>query len=322
MKYLVTGGAGFIGSHLVERLLADGHEVSVFDDLSTGRRENIEPCRTDSNVKIVNGSVTSDEDVGRVMPDHDAVFHLAAPSGMRLAYTEPVESMQTIAGGTACVLRYATRAKLPVLVASSAEAYGCCTTESLNEDSRVCFPGPDSPRWAYGAAQYMQDSLAMAYARQKRTQVIVARLFNIVGPRQVGHYGMVLPRFIEQAMTGGPITVYGDGNPLRAFTYIDEALEAMVRLIGCEKAFGQVVNIGGTEEITIRDLAGRVREIVNPEAGIENIPYEKAYGPDFDPVDRRVPDTGKLQGLVDYVPSMPIDDIIRTTYEKRQEELR
>jgi UDP-glucose 4-epimerase len=318
MKYLVTGGAGFIGSHLVERLLKDGHEVTILDDLSTGRIENIEEFRTRTELRLVTGSVTDDEAVKRIVEGHDAIFHLASPVGLRLAVSEPVESMEVIGVGTACVMRYASQENVPVLVASGAEVYGRTEEAPLKEDRDLVFPAPPAIRWGYGSAQLMQEYLATSYARQKGARVIVTRLFNVVGPRQLGYYGMVLPRFVEQALTGGPITVYGEGYQTRCFCHVDEVVETFVRLVNTSSAFGEIVNIGSSEEISIRDLAVRVRDLVNEDATIEYVPYEQAYGEGFEEVSRRIPDLTRLNQLAGMTPSMSIDDIVKSVHQDRK----
>jgi UDP-glucose 4-epimerase len=318
--WLVTGGAGFIGSHLVERVLARGDRAIVLDDLSTGRRENLAAVERDAAVEFVLGTVTDRPLVASLVARADRVVHLAAAVGVRLIVDEPVRTLETNIHGTEVILNECARRKTPVFVASSSEVYGKGSRCPFREDDDVLLGPTTKSRWSYAASKMVDEFLALSYHKERGLPARVGRFFNTVGPRQVGQYGMVLPRFIGQAFDGGPITVYGDGDQSRSFAHVAETVEAVLRLMDAEASAGQVFNIGGTEEVTIRRLAERVRAMVNPSAEIRHLPYEEAYGGGFEDLGRRVPDTSRLRAATGFAPSRPLDDILRDTVEHLRSE--
>ncbi len=310
MRYLVTGGAGFIGSHLCEQLLDLGHEVLALDDLSTGRFENVAALEDRPGFELRVASVT---DAGVVEPcvvDCRAIFHLASAVGVRLVVDEPVKTIETIVGGTDVVLRAAARYRRPVVLTSTSEVYGKSEKIPFSEGDD-CVMGPTTTRrWAYACAKALDEFLALAHWYESRLPVVVARLFNTVGPRQTGRYGMVVPRFVEQALAGEPITVYGDGRQSRCFAHVLDVVDALIALIGRPEAHGQVFNIGNDEEITIRDLAERVRGLTGARSTIRMVPYTEAYTAGFEDMVRRVPDLSKINRLIGYAPRRDLDQIL------------
>jgi UDP-glucose 4-epimerase len=311
--YLVTGGAGFIGSHLVERLVARGERTIVLDDLSTGRRENLAAVATNAAVEFHEGSVVDRPLVAALVARADRVVHLAAAVGVRLIVDEPVRTLETNIHGTEVVLMECARRKTPVFVASSSEVYGKGSRVPFREHDDVILGPTTKSRWSYAASKMVDEFLALSYFRERGLPARVGRFFNTVGPRQVGQYGMVLPRFIEQALAGGPITVYGDGSQSRAFAHVADVVESVIRLMDSPATAGQVFNIGGEEEVTIQRLAERVRELVDPKVEIRRVPYEEAYGGGFEDLGRRAPDTSRLKSATGFAPSMRLDDILRDT---------
>ncbi len=312
-RSLVTGGAGFIGSHLVEALLSRGDEVVALDDLSTGRRENLAAAEENARFRFVEGSVLDEAVVRDLVSAADRVFHLAAAVGVMLVLERQVRSIETNVGGTENVLRAAAARKTPVLVASSSEVCGKGHGEPFREDDDVAL-GPTSRfRWSYATSKALDEFLALAWHREAGLPVVAARFFNTVGPRQVGRYGMVVPRFIGQALAGGPITVFGDGSQSRAFAWVGDVVGAAMALLEAPAANGLVVNVGTDEEVTILGLAERVRSLVNPAAGIRLVPYSEAYPEGFEDLGRRVPDLSRVRSLIGYRPSLSLDDILRRT---------
>lgn len=311
--YLVTGGAGFIGSHLTERLLARGERVVVLDDLSTGRLANLAGAATDTRFEFQQGSVTDRPLVAALVARADRVIHLAAAVGVRLIVDEPVRTLETNIHGTEVVLVECARRKTPVFVASSSEVYGKGSRCPFREDDDVLLGPTTKSRWSYAASKMVDEFLALSYHKERGLPARVGRFFNTVGPRQVGQYGMVLPRFIEQALAGGPITVYGDGAQSRAFAHVTDVVDSVVALMDAPDAAGQVFNIGGTEEVTIRALAERVRAIVDPNVEIRHVTYEEAYGGGFEDLGRRVPDTSRLLRVAGRTPERRLDEILRDT---------
>jgi len=312
VRYLVTGGAGFIGSHLVEALLARGGEVDIVDDLSTGRAANIEPLKSDPRFHYHIDSVMNGPLVAELVDEADVVFHLAAAVGVFLVVESPVRTIETNVRGTETVLRHAAKKRRKVLLASTSEVYGSTVSARFREDDDLVLGPPTQGRWSYACSKALDEFLALAYHRERGLPVVIARLFNTVGPRQTGRYGMVIPRFVAQALAGGPITVYGEGTQTRAFCHVGDTVRALVGLAGDERAVGQVFNVGSDHEVTINDLAERVRRIVNPEAPIVHVPYDEAYAPGFRDMLRRVPDITKLRQFLGFEPSMPIDGIIES----------
>ena len=310
MHFLVTGGAGFIGSHLCDRLLSSGHRVTALDDLSTGSLANLRDAREDRRFRFVRGSVLDPALARRLTARADAVFHLAAAVGVMLVVDSPVRTIETNIRGTEVVLEAAARRKVPVLLASTSEVYGKGARVPFAEEDDTVLGPPHHGRWAYGASKLVDEFLALAYWREKGLPVVIARLFNTVGPRQTGRYGMVVPRFVAQARAGGPITVYDDGRQTRCFAHVDDVTRALERLIGCRRAIGRPVNVGSSREISIGSLARLVRKRVNPKAAIRFVPYSRAYGPGFEDLRRRVPDLSRIRKLIGWRPRLGIEEII------------
>jgi UDP-glucose 4-epimerase len=311
MKVLVTGGAGFIGSHLVEALLRDGHEVCALDDLSTGRLENLPAERESARLTVVTGSVTDELLVAKLMEGAEVVYHMAAAVGVRLILDQPVQTIETNIVGTDVVLRAAEKARAKVVLASTSEVYGKNDRVPLGEDDdRVLGPTTKS-RWSYACSKAIDEFLALAYHKERGLPVVIVRFFNTVGPRQTGRYGMVVPRFVRQALGGEPITVYGDGRQSRAFTDVEDAVRAMIALSRCPEAVGQVFNVGSGQEVTIGELAERVRALAGSRSPIVFVPYDEAYQPGFEDMRRRVPNIAKAQAFVGYRPQIPLDETLR-----------
>jgi len=310
-RILITGGAGFIGSHLAQRLLADGYRVTVIDDLSTGRNDNIAHLLANPSFRFVVGSILDETLMAPLVADCDMVYHLAAAVGVFLVVHSPVRTIETTAGGTETVLKLAWLARKKLLLASSSEVYGRRAEVPFHEDDDLVLGPPNKGRWSYACSKLLDEFLALAYYRERGLPVVIARFFNIVGPRQVGTYGMVVPRFVRQALDGGPITIYGDGRQTRSFTHVADAVDCVTRLAGEPKAEGQVVNVGSDREVSIRELAELVRGIVNPKAEICHITYEQAYAQGFEDMPRRVPSIARARELVGYRPTHGLEDIIR-----------
>ena len=312
MRYLVTGGAGFIGSHLSEALLAAGGEVFVVDDLSTGRAANIEPLKANPRFHYRVDSVMNAPLVAELVDEADVVFHLAAAVGVFLVVESPVRTIETNVRGTETVLHHAAKKRRKVVLASTSEVYGSSQSARFREDDDLVLGPPTQGRWSYACSKALDEFLALAYHRERGLPAVIVRLFNTVGPRQTGRYGMVIPRFVAQALAGGPITVYGDGTQTRAFCHVADTVRALVGLAGDDRAVGQIFNIGSDHEISMNDLAERVRRIANPDAAIAHVPYDEAYAPGFRDMLRRVPDIAKLRAFLAFEPSIPIDGIIES----------
>mgnify|MGYP006279554365 FL=1 len=309
--YLVTGGAGFIGSHLCELLLSRGYSVIVLDDLSTGRLSNLDGCSGKPGFRLVVGSVLDEALTMGLQNRCGKVIHLAAAVGVEKIIRQPVETIETNVKGTENVLKAAEASGSTVFIASTSEIYGKSEDIPFREDGDIVLGATGRSRWSYACSKALDEFLALAYWKDKGLPVVVGRLFNTVGPRQSGRYGMVLPRFIEQARTGRSLTVFGDGTQTRSFSLVYEIVEAIADLIENPDAVGKVINIGSTQEITIADLARRVIEISGSESGIKLIPYDEAYPDDFEDMRRRVPDISLLRSLTGKVPTAGIDSIIR-----------
>jgi nucleoside-diphosphate-sugar epimerase len=310
---LVTGGAGFIGSHLVERLLADGKAVAVVDDLSTGSLENLRAVASHPKLRVHESKVSECRELRPLVARAESIYHLAAAVGVELVVRSPIQVLQTNLHETEILLEAAAPNKTPVLLTSTSEVYGKSRKAAFSESDDLLIGPPHQSRWSYACSKLMDEFLAMSYAREKSLPVVIARLFNTVGPRQTGRYGMVLPRFIGAAKRGQPLKVYGDGRQTRCFCYVKDTVEALVRLQHCRAARGQVFNVGSTEEISIRDLAGRVIDILKSKSVVEFTPYSQAYEPGFDDMRRRRPVIEKLAGFVGFQPSTPLVDTIRLT---------
>lgn len=324
-RALITGGAGFIGSHLAETLLDAGHEVTVVDNLSTGQFENIAHLAGHDRFHIAVDSIMNDLLMDRLASECDVIFHLAAAVGVDLIVRDPVHVIETNVLGTHAVLRVANRYRKKVLIASTSEIYGkAYQVPYVEDDDRVLGP-TTKPRWSYATSKAVDEFLGLAYHRQNGLPVVVFRLFNTVGPRQTGQYGMVVPRLVRQTLRSEPLTVYGDGQQTRCFCDVQDAVRAIVGLAECPDAVGQVFNIGSADEITILDLARRILAIVGPEGRrgtgadgralpdgrIRLVPYEEVYGADFEDMRRRVPDISKIKATVSWEPRIPLDDTIR-----------
>lgn len=310
MRHLVTGGAGFIGSHLVEGLLARGDEVYVVDDLSTGSAANIEPLKANPRFHYQIDSVMNSPLMAELVDNVDVVFHLAAAVGVFLVVESPVRTIETNVRGTEIVLHHAAKKRRKVLLASTSEVYGSTVSARFREDDDLVLGPPTQGRWSYACSKALDEFLALAYHRERGLPVVIARIFNTVGPRQTGRYGMVIPRFVAQALAGGPITVFGDGTQSRAFCHVSDTVRALIGLATDDRAVGHIFNVGSDQEVTINDLAERVRRIVNPAARIVHIPYDQAYAPGFRDMLRRVPDITKLREFLGFAPSTDIDAII------------
>ncbi len=321
MKVFVTGGAGFIGSHLAERLLERGHHVLVLDDLSTGRIGNIDHLIGQPGFSHRIGSVTEVPLVTEMMDRCDMTVHLAAAVGVRLIVEKPVHTIQTNVRGTETVLDAAARKQKPVLIASTSEVYGKSTRIPFSEDHDLVLGPTTHSRWAYACSKALDEWLGLAYAREKGLPVTVARFFNTVGPRQTSRYGMVLPTFAAQALRGEPITVYGTGDQSRCFAHVADVTEAICRLITTPAAVGQVFNIGNDHEVTINQLAEMVRSAAGSDSPIVHIPYEEAYAQGFEDMLRRVPDVGKLERVVGFRPSIPLEVIVADVLAEQRSSL-
>jgi UDP-glucose 4-epimerase len=314
MRVLITGGAGFIGSHLAEAYLADGHEVYVIDDLSTGSIENINHLLNDTRFQDAiffrEDTILNHEVMLEMVGTCDVVFHLAAAVGVRYILEHPLESIKTNIQGTEKVLELCAKFKKRVLIASTSEVYGKHMHAPLVETDNIVY-GPSSKfRWSYAASKLMDEFTALAYHRTRGLEVIIARLFNTVGPRQTGAYGMVIPRFVEQALLGKPLTVYGDGTQTRTFTCVADVVRALRGLMESNNTIGEVFNIGGTEEIAIFDLARRIIELTGSSSKIQKIPYEEAFEKDFEDMQRRVPGIEKIQSAIGFEPNTSINSIL------------
>ena len=310
MKALITGGAGFIGSHLADRLLAEGHRVVLYDDLSTGRYDNIQHLLDRPDVEFVLGSILNADLLDDAVARCDTVFHLAAAVGVHLIVERPLESLATNIRGSELVLEKAHKHGTRILVASTSEIYGKNTSDRLHEDDDRILGSALKTRWSYSEAKAIEEVLAYTYWRQKGLPSVIVRLFNTVGPRQTGSYGMVIPRFVNQAIRGEDLTVYGSGEQTRCFCAVFDVVEAMVRLVDTPQAYGTVCNLGGEEEVSIADLARRVIKQVGSDADVRFIPYEEAYEEGFEDMQRRVPDTTRAHNLVGFTASMSLEEII------------
>jgi len=315
VKALITGGAGFIGSHLAEELLARGHDAHVLDNLSTGSIENVAHLKGRDGFSYTIDSVTNESLLAELIDQSDVVFHLAAAVGVKLIVEQPVHTIETNVHGTEVVLKHANKKKKLVFVASTSEVYGKSTDVPFREGADLVLGATVRHRWAYACSKLIDEFLALAYWKERKLPVVVVRLFNTVGPRQTGQYGMVLPTFVRQALASQPITVFGDGTQSRSFTYVADVVDALIKLANEPRAVGEVFNIGNTEEVSIGALAERVRVLTASASSIHHIPYDEAYEAGFEDMPRRVPDISKIQALIDYQPRLGLDDIIRTVVE-------
>ncbi len=310
MKVLITGGAGFIGSHLADLLLGQGHQVIILDDLSTGRLTNIAHLLGRSDVEFVLGSILNADLVDGAMSRADVVYHLAAAVGVELIVEKPLQSLMTNIRGSEIVFEKAHKHGTRVLVTSTSEIYGKNTSDRLSEEDDRILGSPLKSRWSYSEAKAIDEILAYTYWREKNLETVIVRLFNTVGPRQTGSYGMVIPRFVTQALRNESITVYGDGRQTRCFCFVGDVVKGIVALCDHPDAYGRVFNLGGSEEISMVDLAHRIVAKAGSSSQIELIPYDVAYEEGFEDMQRRVPDTSRAEGLVGFRPTVPLDEII------------
>jgi UDP-glucose 4-epimerase len=310
---LVTGGAGFIGSHLVERLLADGKSVAIVDDLSTGSLDNLRAVRAHPRLRLIQAKVSACAELSQLVAQAETVYHLAAAVGVELVVRSPIHVLKTNLHETEVLLQAAAARGVPVLLASTSEVYGKSHKQAFAEEDDLLIGPPHQARWSYACSKLMDEFLALAYAKEQSLPVVIARLFNTVGPRQTGQYGMVLPRFIAAARSGQPLKVYGDGQQTRCFCYVRDTVEALVRLANCPEARGQVFNVGSTEEIAIRDLAAKVIEVLGSKSTTELVPYSQAYAPGFDDMRRRKPVVDKLAAMVGFRPGTTLQRVIELT---------
>ncbi|MCU1591866.1 MAG: dTDP-glucose 4,6-dehydratase [Frankiales bacterium] len=315
MKALITGGAGFIGSHLADLLLEQGHSVIALDNLSTGQHRNIEHLLGRTDFEFVLGSILNADLVDDCVSRSDVVFHLAAAVGVNLIVEKPLESLATNIRGSEIVFEKAHKHGAKVLVTSTSEIYGKNTSDRLGEEDDRILGSPLKSRWSYSEAKAIEEILAYTYFKQKGLPTYIVRLFNTVGPRQTGHYGMVIPRFVSQAVRGEAVTVYGDGAQTRCFCYVGDVVEALLALVQHPEAVGRVFNIGGNDEISMDALAHRVIELSGSDSKVRYVPYEEAYEEGFEDMQRRVPDTTRARELIGFAPTAGLDDIIRMVVE-------
>ncbi len=315
---LVTGGAGFIGSHLVEFLLARGDAVIVLDNLSTGQMQNLSHLTAHERLKISLGSITDPVLMSDLVRQADVIFHLAAAVGVKIVAEDPVRTIETNIYPTEFLLRLAVQSGKRFFLASTSEVYGKNPKERWSEEDDLLFGPTSRPRWAYGCSKAIDEFLALAYFRKHALPVVIGRFFNVVGPRQVGNYGMVIPRFVDQALAGGPIVVYDDGEQERCFAHVKEVVRCVVALTETPGSAGQIFNIGSDEAVSMKDLAREIAQVINPQIAIEHISYTEAYGADFEDVRRRVPDVSKLERTLGFKPSTPRSEIIRDIVAAKQ----
>jgi UDP-glucose 4-epimerase len=314
-RVLITGGAGFVGSHLAEALLERGDEVFILDNLSTGSFDNVVHLKGHPRFHYTIESVTNEPVLAELVDRCDLVVHLAAAVGVKLIVEQPVHTIETNVHGTEVVLKVANKKKKLVLIASTSEVYGKSVDVPFREDADLVLGATTKHRWAYACSKMIDEFLALAYWKERKLPVIVVRLFNTVGPRQTGQYGMVIPNFVRQALAGQPITVFGDGTQSRSFTYVGDVVRAMVALINEPRAVGQVFNIGNGEEITIGDLAAKIKSMTGSRSEIVTIPYDQAYEAGFEDMPRRVPDISRIKALVGYAPTVHLDETLHRVIE-------
>jgi UDP-glucose 4-epimerase len=315
LRLLITGGAGFIGSHLAEAYLERGDEVSIIDDLSTGSIENIQHLKKHPRFDYTIESVRNAPVLAELVDRADVVIHLAAAVGVQLIVESPVRTIETNVRGTEVVLEVANKKKKTVLIASTSEVYGLSDRVPFREDGNLVLGSTSKGRWSYACSKAIDEFLALAYWREKRLPTIIVRLFNTVGPRQTGQYGMVVPRFVKQAIAGRPLTVFGDGSQTRCFCHVQDVIGALMKLVDTPASVGEVFNIGSTEEVTILQLAETVKRLASSSSEIVFVPYDEAYEEGFEDMPRRVPDTTKIDRLVGFQPTFTLDGIIRSVIE-------
>src|SRR5687768_3683471 len=310
MKILITGGAGFVGSHLADKLIKGGHEITVIDDLSTGRYSNVEHLEDQKGFRLIIDTVLNERLVEELVRDSDHVYHMASAVGVRLIMEQPVKTIETIFHGTDVVLKFCSRYRKRVLIPSTSEVYGKGTSIPFREEDDLLTGATDKHRWAYACAKTLDEFLALAHWKETRLPVVVVRLFNTVGPRQTGQYGMVVPRFVHAAIRQEPIQVHGDGTQARCFGHVYDVVEGLVKLLETPSCFGQVINLGNSDETSIKQLADRAIKLTGSRSEIQFIPYSEVYGEGFEDMQRRVPSLDKAKRLIGYQPTRSLDDII------------
>jgi UDP-glucose 4-epimerase len=318
MKALVTGGAGFIGSHLTERLLNDGHDVAVIDDLSTGSLDNLKVLMENSQLKFVRSDICDIGLINLLIEQCDVIFHLAAAVGVKLIADDPVHTIQTNIGGTEIILDAANKFGKKIFLASSSEVYGKSETVPFQEDDDIVLGNTSFSRWAYACSKAIDEFLGLAFYQQYGLSVVIGRFFNTIGPRQTGQYGMVVPRFVQSALNNEPIRIYGTGQQTRCFCYVGDVVEAVVKLVKCEEAAGRVYNIGSSEEVSIEDLADRVIEMTNSKSSKQHISYEEAYGRPIEDMMRRIPNVSRIRETVGWESRTNLDQILSAIIEALQ----
>jgi UDP-glucose 4-epimerase len=321
MKVLITGGAGFIGSHLAEEHLKRGDDVYIIDDLSTGSMENIEHIKDLPSFHYYLDSVTNQHLIAELVDLCDVIYHLAAAVGVKLIVESPVRTIETNIRGTEIVLHHAAKKRKRVLITSTSEVYGKRDRVPFREDDDLVMGPTNKGRWSYACSKAIDEFLAVAYWKEKKVPTVIARLFNTVGPRQTGRYGMVIPNFVKQALSGEDITVYGDGAQSRCFTHVSDVASALIKLIEHPQAVGEVYNIGSDSEVTILELAERVRSLAGSDSRITFLPYDEAYEEGFEDMLRRVPDISKLRQLIGYQPSFSLDEILESVINYRRSKM-
>ena len=322
MKILITGGAGFVGSHLADKLINEGHEVTVIDDLSTGRYQNIEHLEGNEKFRLLIDTVLNERLMEGLIRETDRVYHMASAVGVKLIMERPVKTIETIFRGTDVVLGFCSRYRKRVLIPSTSEVYGKGISVPFREEDDLLTGSTDKHRWAYACAKTLDEFLALAHWKETRLPVAVVRLFNTVGPRQTGQYGMVVPRFVRAAIKNEPIEVHGDGTQARCFGHVADVVEGLVKVLETQECFGQVVNLGNNQETTIKELAEKAIEMTGSRSEIRYIPYEEVYGEGFEDMQRRVPSLEKARRLVGYQPTRTLEDIINDVADQFREEIK
>jgi UDP-glucose 4-epimerase len=318
MRYLITGGAGFVGSHLAQELLARGHHVSVVDDLSTGSMANIRHLKSHDRFHYTIDSCENAPLMAEMVDGCDRIFHLAAAVGVKLIVESPVRTIETNIGLTELLLTLAHKKKRPILVVSTSEVYGKSEQVPFREDGDLVLGPTHKGRWSYACSKAIDEFLAIAYWKERGLPTVVARLFNTVGPRQTGQYGMVLPTFVKQALSNAPLTVFGDGKQSRCFTHVGDVVRALIGLLESDGTYGQVFNVGNTSEITIHDLARQVREACGSKSEIVFVPYDQAYEQGFEDMPRRVPDIAKIKKAIGWEPTIALPQILTDVIEHQR----
>lgn len=314
-RFLITGGTGFIGSHLTDALLAQGHSVIALDNLETGSRENVEHALTNRNFELVVGDICDAPLVDKLARKCDVVVHMAARIGLKLVIESPLRTVDVNVRGTEAVMGAATRYRCRTIVASTSEVYGLATKIPSAEDDPITFGSPSKGRWAYACSKAVDEFLALALARERGLPSTVVRLFNTVGPRQSARYGMVLPRFVRQALANEPLTVYGDGSQTRSFCYVGDVINALLDILACDATIGEIYNLGNPQEVRILELAREVIRQTGSTSTLRFVPFDEAYAAGFEEIHRRVPDITKLHDTIGFVPRVPLDEIVASVIE-------